>query len=108
MFVRTGKKNTYNLGFVGRHYNSDAITYVLQGISIGKSTTKATDGLAKKGLRPNLSTVWRWVRDFGGMLKTLSDSLAIHVGYDWCSNEIYYKMLGGRGCLALWIRKVDS
>ena len=44
-----GKKFTYNPGFVGRHYDVETTTDVLQDVAMGKSPEQAAQGLAKKG-----------------------------------------------------------
>ena len=97
-----GKKFTYNPGFVGRHYDADTITDVLQDVAMGKSSEQAAQGLAKKGLHPNQSTIWRWSRHYGDMLRALSNSVAHLVGYDWSADEIYYKVKGEEMDVAVW------
>lgn len=89
-----GKKFTHNPGFAGRHYGSDAITDALQDVATGKSPAQAAQSLSKRGRMPDQSTVWRWTKRFGHMLKRLSDSVAHRVGYEWSADEIYYRVLG--------------
>ena len=89
-----GKKFTHNPGFVGRHYDADTITDVLQDVAMGKSPEQVAQGLAKKRLHPDQATIWRWAKHYGNMLRTLSNSVAYLVGYDWSADEIYYKVKG--------------
>ena len=84
--------SAHNPGFVGRHYDADTITVVLQGVTMGKFFEHAARGFAKKGLHPDQSTMWRWAKHFGGMLKTLSNSVARLAGYDWSADEICYRV----------------
>ena len=89
-----GKKFTHSLGFVGRHYGEDTVTDVLQDVAMNKSLTQAAQGLAKRNMFPDYSTVWRQTKQYGSLLKALSNLVASQAGYEWSVDELYYKSLG--------------
>lgn len=89
-----GKKFTYNPGFVGIHYNVDDIIGAIQDVAMGKPSTQVAQSLAKTGRIPDQSTVWRWTRSFGSLLKNLTDSIAHRMGYEWSADELYFKSMG--------------
>ena len=89
-----GKKFTHSLGFVGRRCDEDIVTDVLQDVAMSKSLTQAAQGLAKRNVFPDPSTVWRQTKQYGSLLKALSNLVASQAGYEWSVDELYYKSLG--------------
>ena len=88
------RRFTHNPGFVGRHFSPDVITDALQGCAAGLSPAKVAEGMIKKGIRVNESTVYRWARDYGGLIDGFYRGLHVPVGYTWHVDEIHFKSQG--------------
>ena len=94
-----GRRFTHNPGFVGRHFSPDAVTDALQGCAAGLSPAKAAEGMTKKGIRVNGSTVYRWAGDYSGLIDGFYRGLHVPVGYTWHVDEIRFKSQG----ISVWL-----
>ena len=79
---------------MGRHFSPDVITDALQGCAADLSPAKVAEGMIKKGIRVNESTVYRWARDYGGLIDGFYKGLHVPVGYTWHVDEIHFKSQG--------------
>ena len=55
--------------------------------------------MIKKGIRVNESTVYRWARDYGGLIDGFYRGLHVPVGYAWHVDEIHFKSRG----ISVWL-----
>ena len=76
-----GRRFTHNPGFVSRHFSPDVITDGLQGCAAGLSPAKVAEGMTKRGIRVNGSAVYRWARDYGGLIDGFYRGRHVPVGH---------------------------
>ena len=92
---KCGKKFVHAPGFKGRHHEPEIITDALHQTSAGMSPESVARGFEKNGRHVNSSTIYRWMKDYGRILKGFADKMvAPRTGKEWCADELHFLAMG--------------